>query len=197
MMKLGQFCSNNARDDIHAKGFWGRRQGVLFDISPQRIKLSPDPSDMSLRKSVNMEIMHAMLTCFFHFWWPRQRSYCILQPSYWSCIPKTWYHLQPNTVLDVLRHLIFVIAFCCASYSLESESCRYQIILLPPLNCVWWRAKLTRTLVKLNSICTHYIGVLYFWKFISRKCLAQFCYNLECWVTDGGGNLYSKNRLVL
>ena len=25
-------CSNNARADIHARGFWGRRQGTLFDL---------------------------------------------------------------------------------------------------------------------------------------------------------------------
>ena len=25
-------CSNTARSDIHARGFWGRRQGALFDV---------------------------------------------------------------------------------------------------------------------------------------------------------------------
>ena len=25
-------CSNTARADIHARGFWGRRQGALFDV---------------------------------------------------------------------------------------------------------------------------------------------------------------------
>ena len=63
-------CSNAARADIHARGFWGRRQGALFDVRVSipmhqvivRPGLLPFFVDTSSRRSENMGIVYVMLT---------------------------------------------------------------------------------------------------------------------------------------
>ena len=65
-------CSNTVRADIHARGFWGRRQGALFDVRAGfsipthqvivRPGLLPFFVDMSSRRSENMGIVYAVLT---------------------------------------------------------------------------------------------------------------------------------------
>ena len=71
---------DGARADIHARGFWGRRQSAFFDVRffipthPAIVppRLHPCSEDMNLRKSESMEIVCKLLNSpHLHLWCSR------------------------------------------------------------------------------------------------------------------------------
>ena len=126
-------CSNNARADVHARGFWGRRQGALFDI---RV-FHPNAPSYHQTRVASLFCKHELVNNYgdhacnvecesftplvFSTSSGLRKKLLFVQPSCRSCIPETWYLLPPSTLLDTLCHLIFFITFCCAGYSREQK----------------------------------------------------------------------------